>query len=233
MAEDAEVMLKDVRLSFADNLFEPEMGDKRTKGKHKGKIPFRWSVNFLIPKSNTVLIDAVKKALIEARDAKWPENPPKIKGDKLCLQDGDEVDYAGYADHFYVSASRTMYGTEDADGKVKAPKRPFKIIGSRKVKNEDGELKFPELSEGDAYSGCYVNAILRIWAQDDEDYGKRLNGSIEAVQFARHGEAFGGGKKVNVDEAFEDMGTEDDDGFDTKKKPAAKSEDDEDDGGLI
>jgi hypothetical protein len=208
--ENPEIKLKDVRLSFSDNLFVAEAGEVRTKGKHKGKIPYRNSANFLIPKTNTVLIDAIKKVMIEARDQLWPKDPPKIKGDKLCLQDGDDVEYAGYADHMYISASRTTYGT---DGKV--PKRPFRIIGRNKVELADGKQGFPDINESDdiVYAGCYVNAVLRIWAQDDPDYGKRINASIEGVQFWRPGERFGGGKRLDVDNAFDEYQDDDDDGL--------------------
>lgn len=222
MAENPEVMMKDVRLSFADNLFDAEVGEPRKNGKHKGKIPHRWSSNFLIPKSNTALVQAIKDAMREARDQKWPQDPPKIKADKLCLQDGDEVEYAGYADHYYLSASRTAYGGSDGQ----PPRRPFRIIDRNKVKKEDGSTGFPDLTPGDGrpYSGCYVNAIVRIWAQDDPDYGKRINASIEAVQFWRDGEAFGGGKKVDVNAAFDEFGG--DDGFDEGSTSGEPADDD-------
>ena len=207
MADNPEVQLREVRLSFADHLFEAEVGEVRTKGKHKGKIPYRNSVNFLIPKSNTALKAAIDKALIEARNAQWPVDPPKIKADKLCLQDGDEVDYAGYAGHWYLSASRTTYGT--AEGK--APKRPYRIIDRVKVER-DGVMVFPDISLDDdkCRAGDYVNAIVRIWAQDDEDYGKRINASIEAVQFWKVGERFGGGARVDVNSRFDEFDGDDD-----------------------
>lgn len=215
---DIEIKLPRVRGSFLDNLYEAEVGDVRTKGKHRGKTPYRWSGNFLIPKSNTVLVDAIKQGLRDTINGQWPENPPKIKADKLCLQDGDEVSYAGYADHYYISASRTAYGTGDA-----VPKRPYRIIGRNKVKHDDGRVAFPDTKPGDVYSGCYVNVIIRLWAQDDDDYGKRINASIEAVQFWEDGESFGGGKKVNVDDAFDEFGGDDafdDDASGAKSAPA-------------
>lgn len=213
-----EVKLTDVRGSFLDNIYEPEVGDVRVKGKHKGKTPYRWSGNFLIPKTNTTLIAAIKKAMTEARDQEWPSDPPKLKGDKMCLQDGDEVEYAGYAGHYYLSASRTAYGSGGSPAK-----RPYRIIGRNKVKRDDGSMGFPDSTE--VYSGCFLNAIIRIWAQDDPDYGKRINASIEGVQFWRDGDAFGGGKKVDVDNAFDEFGG--DDGFD--ESPTEATTDDADD----
>ena len=207
------IMLKGVRLSFADSLFVAEAGPRREKGKHKGKIPYRNSINLLLPDKGTPEGDAMYKAIqakmIEARDAEWPKDPPKIKGEKLAMRDGDEEDWAGYAGRYYVSASRTTYGAKDAEDVTSSrPKRPFRIIGPRKRPDpEGGDAKFPDVSEGgtDApYSGCYINCKVRFWAQDDEEYGKRINASIEAVQFARDGEAFGGGQRTNVDDEFDE-----------------------------
>lgn len=202
--KDPKVTLKRVRLSFADNLYAAERGDERASGKHKGKVPYRWSANFIIDGADKAQIEAVKVALRKARDAQWPSDPPKIKADKMCLRDGDEESYAGYAGNWYVSASRTAYGSKDGT----APKRPFRIIGRNKVKRDDGTPGFPDVAEGIVYAGCYVNVVIRIWAQDDAEYGKRLNASIEAVQFWEDGEALGGGAKVNVDEAFDEFGGE-------------------------
>ena len=100
------------------------------------------------------------------------------------------------------------------------PKRPYRIIGPRKVKNDAGELKFPDVKpgeEGAPYSGCYVNLKVEFWGQDaDGERGipNRLNATILAVQFAKHGDAFGGSStRVNVDDEFdeEDDGDGDDD----------------------
>ena len=222
--KNPEVKLVDVRGSFLDNLYTPEVGDVRVKGKHKGKTPYRWSGNFLIPKTNTTLIAAIKAAMTEARDQEWPNDPPKLKADKMCLQDGDDVEYAGYAGNYYLSASRTAYGSGEQPAK-----RPYRIIGRNKVKREDGSMGFPDSSE--VYSGCFLNAIVHIWAQDDPDYGKRINASIGGIQFWRDGDAFGGGKKVDVDNAFEEFGG--DDGFDEPAAAAPVDEVDEDDGGLL
>jgi hypothetical protein len=49
-----------------------------------------------------------------------------------------------------------------------------------------------------------------VWAQDNK-YGKRINASLEAIQFVRHGEAFGA-KPVIAEEVFDDLGGDDDGG---------------------
>lgn len=209
------IMLKGVRLSFADTLYESEKGDNIPKqGKNAGKQPWRNSINLLLADKNSELGEQQKKACMkamkDAKDATWPgDDQPKIKGDKLALRDGDEENWDGYADRYFVSAGNTVYTAMEAD----RPKRPYRVIGPKKVKDPDtGNLRFPDVREGEPnapYSGCYVNAKIRFWGMDNE-HGKRINASIEAIQFAKHGEAFGGGVRTNVDDEFDE---EDDDDF--------------------
>ena len=53
--------------------------------------------------------------------------------------------------------------------------------------------------------GNFYNAILRIWPQDN-NFGKRLNCSLEAVQYVSPGERFGA-KAVDVSSEFDDLST--------------------------
>ncbi|WP_244126983.1 ssDNA-binding protein, partial [Xylella fastidiosa] len=57
--------------------------------------------------------------------------------------------------------------------------------------------------DGRPYAGCYVNANIELWAQDN-NYGKRINASLGGVQFLRDGEAFAGGGVASVED-FEDL----------------------------
>jgi len=56
------------------------------------------------------------------------------------------------------------------------------------------------------YSGCYVNAFVDVWPQDNE-HGKRINVALTGVQFVRDGDAFGGSKVASAD-AFQDISSE-------------------------
>ena len=49
------------------------------------------------------------------------------------------------------------------------------------------------------YSGCYVNAIVDVYAQQRDD-GNTISASLEGIQFVRNGEALG---FVSVDAASE------------------------------
>ena len=89
---------------------------------------------------------------------KYPTGVPKtIVGDKLCLRHDPEMEC------WYVSA-----------GNVNKPK-----VVDRAKQPLDGRAGIP-------YAGCYVNAVIRLWVQDNT-YGKRVNASLEAVQFANDG----------------------------------------------
>jgi hypothetical protein len=49
------------------------------------------------------------------------------------------------------------------------------------------------------YAGCYVNAIIELWVQDNS-YGKRVNANLLGVQFFKDGEPFADGVKASADD---------------------------------
>ena len=220
------VMFKGVRLNmFDEQLYFPQ-AELTTKGKYAGKWRFNWGAKFILPAKDTAegkaLVAAAKSAMAAAKKAKWGDKADeiKIKLANTPLQDGDDEEVTTFAPMkgaYFLSASKTVYGPKGGEEKD-VPKRPFRIIGPRKVKDPDtGELKFPDVKPGDEYapySGCYVNVKVEFWGQDsDSDRGipNRANGTILAVQFARHGESFGGGTRVNVDDDFDEEDDGDDD----------------------
>ena len=119
---------------------------------------------------------AVKKAILDAAEAKWPgKGAAMVKQlqaqGKLCLRGGEEKpNYDGFGEGVkFVNASND--------------KRPTVIDRDRTpLTEEDGRI----------YAGCYVNAVVEFWGQDNQ-WGKRVNCSLRGVQFARYGEPFGGG----------------------------------------
>jgi hypothetical protein len=61
------------------------------------------------------------------------------------------------------------------------------------------------------YSGCYVNCIIELWAQNNA-YGKRINANLLAVQFYKDGQPFGdagANASVNDFDAFDDESDDD------------------------
>ena len=63
--------------------------------------------------------------------------------------------------------------------------------------------KILDESTGRPYGGCYVNANIEIYAQDN-GFGKRINASLKGVQFFRDGDAFSGGAPASEDD-FDDL----------------------------
>jgi hypothetical protein len=191
-----KVTLLNVRLSFAA-LFEP---DKRKQD--DGTIRETWKSNFLFPKGGgdvmamfhgkkVPIMEALKKAGDEAREKKWGDkkNWPKLKPDRVAVRDGDLEDWDGYEGMTYLSANAPL-----AD-------RP-QVVTNRK--NKDGWIEAEPGGKGSPYSGCYVNAVVELWCQDNE-HGKRLNAKLKAVQFVADGEPFGAAPVDVNDEFTEDM----------------------------
>jgi hypothetical protein len=156
-----EVKLTNVRLSFP-NLFVPKgfAGDPNSKP--------AYSATFLLDKKvNAANIAALKKAMDHAIREQWKGKTPS--GLKLGLRDGAEKeDTDGYGpDVMFVSARN-----------------------DKKVFVVDGNLEQLSADSGKPYAGCYVNAVVRAWAQDNK-FGKRVNFALGNVQYLRPGEPFG------------------------------------------
>ena len=216
MAEEKdnfEIKLKHVRVSFV-KVFRAEAFRGAKRGPSEGGEK-AFSINVLIPKktdAGEAMYNTVQDLIDDAMDAKWGKDKPRLKPDKFCLRDGDDEDYDGYEGNWYITArNRNRPKVIDADGKTQ-------------LVEEDNR----------PYSGCYCNVWIRVWAQDNE-FGKRVNASLEAVQFVRDGEAFSGAAPI-PDEEFEDERdpkdrdsgrhrSRDDDG----DRPARRSRDEEPD----
>ena len=175
-----KVLIKNARLAFP-NLFKAEqiMGEGDPK----------FGATFLIPKGSPMVAQieaAIKQVATEKWGAKAEANLKALQaGGKTCLRDGDsKADYAGFADHMFISAN--------------TPTRPV-VVGTDRA---------PLVAEdGKPYAGCYVNATVDIWAQDN-GFGKRINAKLLGVQFYRDGDAFSGGAVSTADD-FEDLSAED------------------------
>lgn len=171
----AKIKLSNVRLSFPSLFRKAVFSGEETK----------FEATFLIDKSSQAdkiaEIDAAIKALV-----KGALKGAKLPADKICLRDGDDVDYAGYANHMSIKASTS--------------KRPMVLDRDRSPLAED---------DNRIYAGCHVNAILELWAQNNQ-WGKRINANLLGVQFFKDGEPFSDGVTATADDfdAF-DVGDED------------------------
>ena len=171
-----KIKLANVRLAFPA-LFEA----KTVNG--EGEPAF--SASFLLPPDHPaiqILRDAFDGIGKDKWGAKWPAVKKEIEAkDRTALHDGDtKADYAGFEGNFFVSARNKT--------------RPLVI---------DRDKTPLVASDGKPYAGCYVNASIELWAQDN-NYGKRINASLRGVQFFRDGDAFAGGGAASEDD-FDDI----------------------------
>jgi len=175
-----KIKLNAVRLSFPQ-LFEA----KTVNG--EGKPAF--SAAFLIsPKDPQIAM--LNTAITPVAAEKWGAKADAIlktirAADKTCLHSGDlKSNYDGFEGMMYVSARN--------------PLKPYVVdLNKTPLVAEDGR----------PYAGCYVNAVLELWTQDN-NYGKRINATLLGVQFYKDGDSFVGGG-VADDSDFDDLSSED------------------------
>ena len=175
-----KIKLENVRLSFPSLFRKAQFNGAETK----------YEATFLLHKQDHAKVIAQIETGIKALIRDNFKNA-KLGSDKLCLREGDEVEYDGYAGHMSFKAS----------GK----KRPMVIAKDKSPLTEDDNV---------IYGGCYVNAIVELWAQNN-DYGKRINATLLGVQFARDGESFASGNTADIND-FDDISSSD---FDDDDSP--------------
>lgn len=174
------LMLKNVRLSFP-NLFEPSIVGDDPKAKP------RYSAMLILPPDHPQVAE-IRAAMVAVAKEKWNAKAGEIfkgleKADKLALHDGDtKAQYDGVGGNLFISAA----AQESA--------RPTVI---------DANKSPLTAKDGRPYAGCYVNASIDIWAQDN-GFGKRINAQLRGVQFYRDGDAFAAGRPADSDE-FEEV----------------------------
>lgn len=138
----------------------------------------KYSAKFLLPKSRKEDIAKLAKHL---KDMALEAFKSQIPADKYCLRDGDLEGKETSAGNYVLAAS------ED--------KAPDVINRDRSRINEDDDI---------VYAGCWVNVLFRPWVQKNQ-FGKRINANLLAVQFVRDDEAFSGIERPDVDDAFGDI----------------------------
>lgn len=171
-----KIKLQNVRLSFP-HLFQAQANADGGQAK--------FNASFLIPKSDKQ-IKMIEDAIVAVAKEKWGAKADAVlkqlrASDKVALHDGDtKAQYAGYEGCMFISASNAT--------------RPLVLDRDKSPLTEE---------DGKPYSGCYVNATVEIWAQDNS-YGKRINAGLGGVQFAKDGDRFGGGTSADESD-FEEL----------------------------
>lgn len=172
------ILLPDVRVSFAQGIFEKSSFEEGGKEQFQSK--------FLIEPGSSqakLLEDLEIKLAKEKWGDEWELTLKRAHADasKKLLRDGDLQKGAGFQGMLFVSANND--------------ERPTTYDRARRpVAREDGVI----------YSGCYVNARLEIWAQDNK-WGQCIRAKLLGVQFYRDGDAFGSGSKPASADDFPDL----------------------------
>lgn len=253
MADDIEIKLNGVRLSFL-HVFEPQ---ERRDDKTKELNGYNYNCAILVPKADkpgekpvsakmngetvtgaVAVANLIKQAMKKAKDGTWGDSPPRFAPDQLPLRDGEPPEeeggprkplYDGYEGMYYISANRPVKVDDQKLIESGKKKVPVKVIGPRKnVESGRFEIITSETEPYAPYSGCFANVVIRIYGYvppANSSQKARINASLEVVQFVRDGERFGA-RGVDVDNVMdeEDVDTDDIGGGAAPATPAADAD---------
>ena len=179
-----QVKLERVHAAFTKNLFKASsIGDSDPK--------FRGTF-VMEPKSEAAI--AITKAMQKVASEKWGPDAKSVyttmvKQDRLCLHDGDtKAKFTGFAGNVFVTANSDM---------------------RTEIVRRDGRTQVTE-EDGLVHSGCIVDAIIDIWAQDDRKWGKRINAGLGPVRYVEPGENWSGIETPKASSVFEALPDEED-----------------------
>lgn len=200
MSEDklvTRIRLENVRLA-GHSLYTPSAFSEGQDAKFSASVLFD-------KKSDTA--KEVKALIEKVAKAQWGGAAAQtlkqlFAADKMCLHDGAiKADKDGYDEtlNFFNASSKSRPGLFD---RARNP-----------VTEADSVI----------YSGCYVNFIVELWAQDNK-WGKRINAELKGVQFVSDGERLGGAAPASAED-FPDLEDEGDAGGDWEDKPDVSGDD--------
>jgi len=179
-----KIRIKNVRIAF------PSLGEPEAYGDGEPAYQAKF---IIVPKSEQA--KAIKEAIAAAAKEQWKDKSADVI--KLLTEDKKVAyveapyrnkksgeTYAGFEGMHYLSARNsksrpTIYN-----------KANVKLESSRDI-------------ESLIYSGCYVHALIDLYAQDNQ-WGRRINCVLQGVMFHADGENFGG-SSVATDSAFADL----------------------------
>ena len=179
--QDNRLTIKDVRIAYAQGIYTARAAKPGDKEKY--------GAAFLFP-ANHPAVKEIAAATVRAAQAKWGAKADDMlkqlkAADRLPVHNGDaKASSAGYEGNLFINAGNAI--------------RPTVV---------DRDRSPLTAADGRPYSGCYVNAIIEVWAQDNQ-HGKRINASLLGVQFVRDGEKLAGGSTATADDFEAIPGTE-------------------------
>ncbi len=178
-----KIQLKRVRLSF------PTLHKADVPKGYENSEP-KFSANFLLdPKdpAHKTMLKAVNAEIQGLIKEAWGTAPPKMKPiecfgkGEMFTSNATKQPYDGYVGMYAIAANNK--------------KRPTLV-------DRDKTSLTPDEAEQRLYAGCYVDAFINFWIQDNQ-FGEAIRCSLQAVRFREDGEEFGSGG-VDPDE-FDDL----------------------------
>lgn len=175
--QNTDLLLTNVRTSYF-------YGFKAYEGDDGGKS----FCSHLIMATNHPQLGALQALMRKVAVDTWKDKAEEVlqqlkAQDRLCIHRGDisKPGQDAYKGLLYISSS----------SKIK-PRIVACVGGINQEIGEDHELA--------PYSGCKVNAIVGIWAQNNK-FGKRINAQLMGVQFVAHDQRLSGaGRVASIDE---------------------------------
>jgi len=151
----------------------------------------KFSITGLAPKetheeAKKLLVEEINKLLTSSKIG-------KLAAEHKFVRDGDNAGKDECEGMWVIKAS------ENAD------RRPS-------CRNRKGTQLTPDEVAEAIYPGCWVNILLRPWAQNNQ-HGKKINANLIAVQFVRDGERFGEGP-IDDEDVWDELDDDADEGYD-------------------
>lgn len=175
----AKVRIENVRMAFPAIFKAEAIGD--------GEPAF--GARFIVPQNHPAvkLLDA---AIVETARDKWGTKADQIlaklrKDGAICFvkeeyQNSDGEVYAGFENAYHLQTRSQV--------------KPLVIDRDKTPLTE---------RDGRPYSGCYVVAMVEVWAQENS-FGRGVRAQLKGVQFYKDGEAFAGGTPASEGD-FDDL----------------------------
>lgn len=194
------VTLKNCRFSYLNAL------TPREQKNDNGDVTYRYSANLLVEKDSPdhkALTAAIEAVAVGQWANKAQGVLAKLYADnRVCLKDGDkELDKDGTVRSGYEGMmSLRSAAAQDS------PPRAFNKYGD-KITNEN-KHEFTGDRCG-PYSGAYGEAMVRLWAQDNQDpkIGRRINCQLIAIKMSAPGESLAR-KEMSDDEILSQFSVE-------------------------
>ena len=210
-----KLILKNVRMAFPE-IWEPKAFSASDKGDPA------CSAKFIIDKNDPQLA-LIKETLKKVAIEKWADKAKDMlgvlqaKGDIFFHDGATMAEYDGFAGNFYVGARNKARPKVVAKQRFQGKPVELNANGDAFVDGVKVNVPFKVTAP---YSGCYVNVSMDVWAQAN-DFGKRINAKLLAIQFEADGAAFGGGEgfaSADFDDTSVEAGADEAFGFEDSPK---------------